>query len=218
MFSTQEVQDKYRRQAKRYDFAVQLYRLLGLHIESYRVRAVELLQLRKGDRVVDLGCGTGLNFPLIIERIGSSGRLIGVDLTPEMLECAGQRVEHAGWKNVELVESDIATYDFPDALNGVLSTGVFGYVAEYERVIEAAAQALVPGGKLVIVDGKQSQSWPSWLFKLFACVSRPFGVTPEYFRHPCWKSVERCFPETTFEEMYGGLLYISSGTTDLPTA
>jgi demethylmenaquinone methyltransferase/2-methoxy-6-polyprenyl-1,4-benzoquinol methylase len=83
MFSTQDIKAKYRRQANRYDFAVQLYRLLGLRIKAYRLRAVDLLRLKRGDCVVDLGCGTGLNFDLLVERIGPEGRLIGVDLSPE---------------------------------------------------------------------------------------------------------------------------------------
>jgi demethylmenaquinone methyltransferase/2-methoxy-6-polyprenyl-1,4-benzoquinol methylase len=213
VLSTQEIQNKYQRQAKHYDFSVQLYRLIGLRIEAYRLRAVQLLHLQRGDFVVELGCGTGLNFPHLVERIGSEGRLIGVDLTSEMLECAQERVERSGWTNVELVQSDIATYDFPEVINGVLSTGTFGYVTEYERVIEKASHALVPGGRLVIMDGKRSERCPLWLFKLFVWLSRPFGVTPDYFDgHPCWESVERFFKEAELEEMYGGLMYISSGT------
>ena len=101
MLTNQEIQDKYRRQAKRYDFAVQLYRLLGLHIKAYRLRAVEPLRLKRGDCVIDLGCGTGLNFPLLVERIGAGGRLIDVDLCPEMLAFARERAARSGWNNIE---------------------------------------------------------------------------------------------------------------------
>jgi demethylmenaquinone methyltransferase/2-methoxy-6-polyprenyl-1,4-benzoquinol methylase len=211
MSSTQDIKEKYRRHAKRYDFAIQLYRLIGLRIESYRLRAVELLRLKRGDSVVDLGCGTGLNFDLIVKQIGPKGRLIGVDLSPEMLACALERSERAGFNNLELVQADIADYDFPVGVNGVLSTGAFGYVTEYDRVIEKVSQALNQGGRLVILDGKLPERWPLWLFRLFVWLSRPFGVTTEYFSHPCWESVGRFFQEVEFEERYGGLIYISSG-------
>ena len=194
---------------------MQLYRLIGLNIEAYRSRAIELLHLHRGDCVVELGCGTGLNFPLLIEQIGSQGRLIGVDLSSEMLMRARAKAAQSGWNNVELVESDVAVYDFPESVNGVLSTGTFGYVAEYDHVIEQASRALVPGGRLVIVDGKLPVRWPLWVFILFLWSTRPFGVTPDYFGHPCWESVERYFQKTTFEELYGGLLYISAGTAPL---
>jgi len=212
MSSTQDIKEKYRRHAKRYDFAIQLYRLIGLRIESYRLRAVELLCLKRGDSVVDLGCGTGLNFDLIVKQIGPKGRLIGVDLSPEMLACALERSERAGFNNLELVQADIADYEFPVGVNGVLSTGAFGYVTEYDRVIEKVSQALNQGGRLVILDGKLPERWPLWLFRLFVWLSRPFGVTTEYFSHPCWESVGRFFQEVELEERYGGLIYISSGT------
>ena len=134
--SKQNVQSMYQSGAKFYDLAVCLYRLIGLHIGAYRSLAVKRLRLKKGDCVIDLGCGTGLNFPFIVERIGPEGRLIGVDLTPEMLACAQKRVDQFGWENVELIESDIAVYNFPEAVNAVLSTGVFGYVEEFDYVIQ----------------------------------------------------------------------------------
>jgi demethylmenaquinone methyltransferase/2-methoxy-6-polyprenyl-1,4-benzoquinol methylase len=212
VISTQDIKAKYRRQANRYDFAVQLYQLLGLRIKAYRLRAVELLHLKRGDCVIDLGCGTGLNFDLLVKGIGPEGILIGVDLSPEMLDSARERTERSGWNNIELVQSDIAVYDFPEGVNGVLSTGAFGYVTEYARVIEKASHALARGGRLVILDGKEPERWPLWLFNLFVRLSRPFGVTTEYFSHPCWEPMGRFFQEVQFEERYGGLMYISSGT------
>ncbi|MFQ5991904.1 MAG: class I SAM-dependent methyltransferase [Nitrospiraceae bacterium] len=210
--SKQEVSAIYQPHAKRYDFALQLYRLIGSRIEAYRLRAVELLRLKHGDCVVDLACGTGLSFPLILDRIGSEGRLIGVDLSPGMLACARERVDCAGWKNVELVPSDMATYHYPERVNAVLTVGALGYVPEYEHVIERAKHALVPGGRLVILDGKWPERWPFWLLKVFVWLFRPFGLTLDYFDSHPWESVARLFVETAFEEMYGGAIYVSSGT------
>ncbi len=138
--------------------------------------------------------------------------MIGVDLAPNMLVRARERVEREGWKNVELVQSDIAAYNFPEGVNGVLSIGVFGYIADCDRVIKAASQALVPGGRLVVMDGKRPDRLPLWVFKLIVWLSRSFGVTSDYFDKRTWESVERYFRETGFEQMYGGMLYISSGT------
>ena len=215
--SKQEIQARYERGARHYDFVLQLYRLIGLRLEAYRSRAVECLRLKPGDCVVELGCGTGLNFPLLIEQIGSQGRVIGVDLSTEMLACARERAERAGWSNVELIQSDIATYDIPQGVNGVLSTGAFGFVPAYDRVIKRALHALAPRGRLVILDCKRPEHWPFWLLKLFVWVSRPFGLTFDYFDGHPWESVERFFEETALGEMYGGLVYISSGTAPSST-
>lgn len=212
-FPKQEIQAVYRRRAKRYDFYVKLYRLLGFRYEAYRARAVKRLHLQRGNLVVELGCGTGLNFSPVVEQIGPEGQLIGIDLTPEMLACARERVERSGWTNVELIQSDMTEYEFPEGVNGVLSTGALGYIAEYDRVIEKAMHALVPCGRLSIWDLKRPESWPSWLFNFyFVWLARPFGVTPDYVESHPWESLERYFEETTFEQRYGGAVYISSGT------
>jgi demethylmenaquinone methyltransferase/2-methoxy-6-polyprenyl-1,4-benzoquinol methylase len=202
----------YQSGAKHYDFTTILFRLIGLRMKSYRLLAIKKLSLQRGNCVIELGCGTGLNFPFLMEQIGPEGRLIGIDLTPGMLDIARERVERSGWKNVELVQSDIVAYDFQEEINGVLATGLFGYIPEYERVIRAAYQSLVPGGHLSILDGKQPENLPSWLFKIVLKLGGPFGYTPEYFNVRPWESVERYFKENSFETKYGGMIYILSGT------
>ena len=127
-------------------------------------------------------------------------------------EGAKERVEQFGWTTVEFVQADIATYEFPDSISGVLAVGAFGYVAEYEPVIEKASHALAPDGQLVILDGKQPDGWPAWLFKIFVWLFRPFRLNLDYFAGHPWEAVDRWFEETDFEESYGGLMYISSGT------
>ena len=210
--SKQKVQDMYQSGAKHYDFTTILFRLIGLRMKAYRLLAIKKLSLQRGNCVIELGCGTGLNFPFLMEQIGLKGRLIGVDLTPGMLDIARVRVERSGWKNVELIQSDIAAYNFPEGVNGVLATGLFGYIPEYDRVIKAASQSLVPGGHLAILDGKQPENLPSWLFKIVLKLGGPFGYTPEYFNVRPWESVERYFKETSFETRYGRMIYILSGT------
>ena len=214
--SKEFVESAYDLHAKNYDFAVKLYRLIGLNIEEYRLRAVELLQLKQGDFVLDIGCGTGLNFGPLIQRIGPKGRIIGVDLSSKMLACAKERIKRSKWNNVELVHSDITSYHFPEGVNGAISTGVFGYVTGRDKVIETISHSLVHGGRLSIVDGKRPTKWPLWLFKLFVWFSSPFGITQDYFNSCTWESVERHFQDVTFEEYYGGLIYICSGMADLP--
>lgn len=212
MISRQEVQYMYQSGAKFYDFTTILYRMIGLRMKAYRALAINKLSLRHGDLVIDIGCGTGLNFPILMEQIGVDGRLIGVDLTPGMLDVARSRVNRHGWKNVELIQSDIADYHFPGEVNAVLATGLFGYIPEYDRVIKSASQSLLPGGHLSILDGKQPENLAPWLFKIVMKLGGPFGFTPEYFNVKPWESVEHYFKQTSFETRYGGMIYISSGT------
>jgi demethylmenaquinone methyltransferase/2-methoxy-6-polyprenyl-1,4-benzoquinol methylase len=210
--SREKVRDMYQSGAKNYDLTTVLFRLIGLRMKSYRLHAIKKLSLQRGDNVIELGCGTGLNFPILMKQIGPEGRLIGVDLTPGMLDIARERVKQAGWKNVELIQSDIVAYDFPEKVNGVIATGLFGYIPEYDRVIKTISESIVSGGHLVILDGKQPKNLPSWLFKIVLKLGGPFGYTPEYFNVRPWESVGRYFKETSIDTMYGGMIYILSGT------
>lgn len=212
MQSRQDIQDLYQVGAKNYDFTTLLFRLIGLRMKTYRSLAIDRLSLKRGDVVVEIGCGTGLNFPLLLEKIGKEGHLNGLDLTPNMLDIARKRVDQNGWQNVELIQSDIAAYEFPQPLNAVLVTGVLGYIPKYDQVIKAVADALVPDGHLSILDGKQPENLPLWLFNIVLKLGRQYGYTPEYFNVRPWKSVERYFSEMSFETHYGGMIYIVSGT------
>jgi SAM-dependent methyltransferase len=98
--ATATVRRRYGRIASIYDWA----NLEGILYASARARAIELLDLKPGARVLDVACGTGANFALIEQRIGSSGELVGIDLRPPMLDRAGTRVARAGWDNVLLQE------------------------------------------------------------------------------------------------------------------
>jgi len=210
--SKQKIEEAYQKNAKMYDFAVKvIYPLIGLKISEYRKRAVDCLDLKEGDFVIDLGCGTGLCFSLLIEKIGQKGTLLGVDVSSEMLSLAEQRVRAAGWSNVTLIHSDIENYDFPEAVDGLISTGVFGYLQEREAILKKIYNSLVINGKIVIVDGKRPQGWPLPLFKLFVSLSSPYGLTESYFDNNTSELVSYLYQNVTFEELYGGLLYITSG-------
>lgn len=81
--------------------------LLG-NEKRLRRETIGSLHLQPGQTVLDVACGTGRNFPLILEKIGPTGKLVGVDYTSDMLVRAKERVEREGWKNVELIQADAA--------------------------------------------------------------------------------------------------------------
>lgn len=114
--------ETYRRRARHYDVTCLLCPVPGYPQGKQRRRAVESLHLRPGDRLVDIACGTGLNFPLVERLIGPVGRIVGVDLTDAMLAQAQQRAEANGWTNVSLVQGDAADFEFLDGVDAILST------------------------------------------------------------------------------------------------
>src|ERR1700740_2667820 len=86
----------YRKKAKHYDVTSRLYPAPGYPQQSQRLQAVRALGLRRGDTVVDMACGTGLNFRLLEQVVGPGGRIVGVDLTDAMLARAQDRIRTNG--------------------------------------------------------------------------------------------------------------------------
>jgi cyclopropane fatty-acyl-phospholipid synthase-like methyltransferase len=66
---------------------------------------VELLHLKAGDRVLDVGCGPGGSFPYLVHAVGQSGQVIGVEISPEMSINARRRIAKNGWRNVQVIEA-----------------------------------------------------------------------------------------------------------------
>ncbi len=204
--------EAYRKHADNYDFAVKLYRLLGIKIGKYRKMTVNSLELSKGDIIVELGCGTGLNFSRVLEKIGIEGRLIGVDITDKMLDQARKRVNENGWENVKLVQKDFAEYQFPKELDGIFSTGALQYSPRYDKIVKQGYDALKTNKKFVIMDFKMSQGPAKIFAPLIVSFTKPFAVDKEYLKATAWKSIEKYFEKTTFQEGWGGFLYLSVGT------
>jgi ubiquinone/menaquinone biosynthesis C-methylase UbiE len=206
-----EIVQLYRRRAKRYNFSANLYYLIGFREQKYREMAVDALRLRGGDTVVEIGCGTGLNFPFLERAVGPQGGIIGLDLTDEMLGRAWERIQANHWSNVELIRADAAGYDFPAGLGGVISTFAITLVPEYDRVIKKASKALAAGKRCVILDLKKPGTLPSWLMTLAVLITKPFGVSTDLMeRHP-WESIEKYFGSNSNKELYFGFAYLSVG-------
>ena len=210
-FTQEEIINLYRKRANHYDFTANLYYLLGFREYAYRKKAVYALNLNRGDTVVEIGCGTGLNFSLLQEVIGPKGKIIGVDLTDKMLEQAQQRIKENGWSNVELVRSDAALYQFPSEIDGVISTFALTLSPEFDRIIQNGCKALKPGNCWVVLDLKMPSNWPSYLSPLAIFLSRPFGVTMDLaMRHP-WESIGKYMKNMSMTEFYMGFVYIAVG-------
>ena len=202
----------YRRLAPIYDLTLWGYRLLG--VSRHRERAVRALRLQPGDAIVDMGCGTGLNFPYLREAVGPEGRIVGVDLSGAMLEKARARAERHGWQNVELIEADLTEYAFPENLGGALATFALEMVPEYDAVIRRVASALPAGKRLVLFGLKHPERWPDWLVRLGLWLNKPFGVSREYEAFRPWESLRQHMVEVEHQEFYAGAAYLSVGEVE----
>ena len=191
----QHLIETYRKKAKHYDITSRLYPVPGYPQRGQRLRTVQALGLRAGDTVVDIACGTGLNFPLIEKAIGPSGRIIGVDLTDAMLAHAQDRIETNGWSNVSLVQSDAAGFDFPTEVDAILSTYALSQVPECAEVIAHGAAVLSEGGRWAVLDLKVPDNTPGWLTQLGTSTVRPFAWIDEWVMRRPWEVIRAAMQE-----------------------
>ncbi len=114
---------------------------------------VALASLTTGETVIDLGAGGGIDCFLAAERVGPAGRVIGVDMTPEMVERARANARKGGFANVEFRLGEIEALPVADGIaDAVISNCVLNLSSDRRRVLAEAMRALRPGGRVMISD------------------------------------------------------------------
>jgi demethylmenaquinone methyltransferase/2-methoxy-6-polyprenyl-1,4-benzoquinol methylase len=208
--------ETYRKKAKHYDVTSRLYPAPGYPQREQRLQAVRALRLRPGDTVIDMACGTGLNFRLLEKAVGPGGRIVGVDLTDAMLAQAQDRVEENGWGNISLVQSDAAGFDFPAGASAILSTYALTQVPECAEVIAHGAKALSGGGRWVVLDLKVPGRTPGWLTQLGTATVRPFASIDDWMMRRPWEAIRAAMQEEladpTWTELFFGTAFLAAGS------
>jgi ubiquinone/menaquinone biosynthesis C-methylase UbiE len=208
--------ETYRKKAKHYDITSRLYPVPGYPQRGQRLRTVQALGLRAGDTVVDVACGTGLNFPMLEKAIGPGGRIIGVDLTDAMLAHAQHRIEANGWSNISLVQADAADFDFPAEVNAILSTYALSQVPECAEVIAHGAAALTGGGRWVVLDLKVPGNTPKWLAQGGTAIVRHFASIDEWIMRRPWEAIRVAMQEELVDlawtELFLGTAFLAAGS------
>ena len=202
----------YRRRARHYDVTTRLYQPERAH----RRRAVRALGLRPGNTVVEIACGTGLNFPLIEHEIGPQGRIVGVDLSDAMLAQAQDRIQTNRWSNVTLVQADAAEFEFPAGVDAILATYPHALLPEPAEVIAHGAAALTAGGRWVVLDVKVPDNLPSWVARLgIATVGRSSSLEEWIVRRP-WEAIrdamQNSLADLSWTELLFGVAYLAVGS------
>jgi demethylmenaquinone methyltransferase/2-methoxy-6-polyprenyl-1,4-benzoquinol methylase len=200
------------------DAARALYRR---HAEGYdshtdfaaqdRARVVELLDLRAREVVLDVGCGTGLCFAAILDGIGPSGRLIGIEPSVDMLGRASERVGRAGWRNVDLRLGLAEEQLRPD---DALDAALFCFTHDVLRsrpALEAVVGHLRPGGRVAAVGPMWAPWWAPAVNLLVWYVTSDYVTTFEGFSQP-WSHLADLVPGLEVERHHLAGHYFAWGS------
>jgi phosphatidylethanolamine/phosphatidyl-N-methylethanolamine N-methyltransferase len=158
------VESVYEKIAKVYDLT------FGPTLHPGRLVALEGMDLKPGDRILEVGIGTGINAPLYPRNC----HVTGIDFSASMLEKARERVERKGLRNVRLMEMDAASLSFPDnSFDVVYAPYVISVVPDPVQVVREMRRVCRPGGRFIVLNHFKSPN------RLVAKVERaisPFTV------------------------------------------
>jgi SAM-dependent methyltransferase len=192
-------------------------------VRRLRTALVDSLALVPGETVVDIGCGTGATLPYLRERVGSEGRVVGVDFAPGAVARARSRVERAGWENVVVCRGDATRLPVRDA-DAVAASFLVGMLPDPAATVGGWLDDLDPN-RITLLDLARSHRLPGRplnpLFRLVVRASAPPGTTDHHGESPARvldrrvaaahrTVLERC-PETAHGTRAGGFAYLSTG-------
>jgi len=175
-----------------------------------RRNAVDRLELKPGDSVLEVGCGTGRNLPFLHSAVGSRGRVYGVDLSTGMLSRAHELRARNRWTNVVLAQADAIDYVAPRRLDGVLFSLSYNTIPHHRAVLCHVWSQLRLGGALVIMDAKlPAGRWGEFILPSSVWLMRRTVLGNPYIQP--WKHLATLTDDFDMEEFLFGSYYICRG-------
>lgn len=194
----------------RYDRIARFYSTLEplyLVFPPARRRAVAALGLKPGDTVLEIGAGSGRNFPYLVDAVCPSGTVIGVDASPGMLAEASRLIERHGWSNVHLLEQDATQLEIDRDVDGVLFSLSYSAMPEPRPALARAWERLRPSSRVVVMDAGLTQGGP---WRLVAPVARLLvKYAPGDAYSDPWSDLAQYGPVET-KRFLLGFFYVSS--------
>lgn len=208
------------RAKRKYRFNARWYgRAFWIPNRGIREKAIPQLLLQPGDTVLDFGCGTGASFKSLEKAVGPKGRIIGVDLSPDMLAQAQGKMERYGWTNITFIEGNAAEVDLPGPVDAVLSFYTHD-IMNSPPAVDRALGALRPGGRFVAAGIKKAKGVLGIPLNLYTLAySLPF-ITYKPLGTLLWGTVvpwsylESIMGHLNVDDHLWGTAYVACGTKE----
>jgi len=195
-----------------YDLSIE-----GIYKKS-RQEVFSMLSKEQVSCVLDLACGTGQNFPHLVENFGSETQIIGIDLSPGMLAKAQKRIDKNGWGNVSLLEVDAQKLD-QEAINShlgkklkincIVSTLALVVIPDWEKVFDNLVDLLSPGGQFLMMEVYAKRKVPQTYYTEL--------IARADLKRKVWEPLEKVSERFEYKELkgsphlHGGTLYVATG-------
>ena len=194
---------------KKYDLASSVYDVIAYLMSLGQARKLyktiaDNLKIPEMGTVVELGCGPASVVPSLLEKVGTSARIVGIDFSCEMIKIANDKKSAGNWSNVEFICMDMYQFLPEEKVDSVIFSLALTAMPEYEKAIDKALDILKPGGQLLIIDSIPLHTkWYHYFsniyiaFKSLIVGAKPVGKILEY--------LEGQTDEMKTREMVGGV-------------
>lgn len=188
---------------------------IGTHVtflgrdKFLRKKAVNNLNLKSDNKVLDLACGMGYNFDYLMNKIGGNGKIFGVDYIQGMLNAAKKRADKKGWGNIRLIRKDAAKLNFPENyFDGIISTIGISSIPNHKEALKRAITSLKNGKRIVILDGKLF----SGIYKIFNPLLRFTRWSASWDKNKnIIVDAKKLLKGVVIEEFLGGSFFVLTG-------
>jgi arsenite methyltransferase len=194
---------------RKYQSKAALYDASSEFTMPLRRRTIDLLALKPGDVVLDVGAGTGLSYSLLLQAVGPTGRVLAFEQSPDMFKLAQNRVQRGGWTNVWHQEACAENVVLPEKVDAIL----FNYVHDILRTPEAIANIMrfaKPSARIAVAGIKFFPWWTGPLNLVAWAKNQPYNAKAADLWSP-WDIVQSYCEYFERESTQWGMGYVAEG-------
>lgn len=177
--------------------------------QRYRHAVVEALPLRRGEVVLDVGCGTGLCCGLLREKVGPAGEVVGIEKSPAMAAVAREHIAREAWDNVTVIEAPAEDAQVGRTADAALFCAVHDILQSPDALANVMA-ALRPGAWVAAGGGKWASPLMVALNSMVSVLHAPYVRSFDGFDRP-WQHLEQMTEDVHVREMAFGSGYVMTG-------